>query len=383
MHVHERLLRSRHVEQRVAGGGHLAEARADDEQHVRLAHARGERRVDADADVARVARASRCRARPGVGTRHPPAASCPRGTRAGRRTRCRRPAGAADDRERPLGRLEQRGERVDVRGRRARLDDVERAARRRRRSTPRACPPAARARPGPGRPAQAVVYARAMNSGMRSTRSICATHLRKRAEHPAVVDLLERLALLLRRRDLPDEQDQRRRVLERGVHADRRLGRAGPARDHADAGTAGQLAVRLRHVGRARLVAARDQPDRRLVEAVEQLEVALARHAERDLGAVHRELVGEQLAAPARRSQTVLEVDARALELRLLVVGRVDVADRALALPLAPAARARARTPSPRSPTRRRTPGRGRSRTTTRTARTRATSPASRSGSVR
>ena len=42
------------------------------------------------------------------------------------------------------------------------------------------------------------------------------------------------------------------------------------------------------------------EPDRRLVEAVEQLEVALARHAEHELGAVHRELVGEQLPAPAR-----------------------------------------------------------------------------------
>ena len=86
MHVHERLLRPRDVEQRVAGGRHLAEPRPDDEQHVRLAHARGERRVDADPDVAGVARASRCRARPGAGTPRPPAARCPRGTRAGRRT---------------------------------------------------------------------------------------------------------------------------------------------------------------------------------------------------------------------------------------------------------------------------------------------------------
>ena len=57
--------------------------------------------------------------------------------------------------------------------------------------------------------------------------------LRHRPEHPPVVDLLERLALLLVGRDLADEQDQRRRVLERGVHADRRVRGAGPARDDA------------------------------------------------------------------------------------------------------------------------------------------------------
>ena len=62
-----------------------------------------------------------------------------------------------------------------------------------------------------------------------------------------------------------------------------------------------------------------------LVEPVEQREVALAGHAERDLGAVDRELVGEQLAA-GRLTARPLEVDVRALQLRLLLVGGVDVA---------------------------------------------------------
>ena len=56
MHVDQRLTRPRDVEQRVARGRHLAQPLADDEEHVRLAHARGERRVDADADVAGVVR---------------------------------------------------------------------------------------------------------------------------------------------------------------------------------------------------------------------------------------------------------------------------------------------------------------------------------------
>jgi hypothetical protein len=46
------------------------------------------------------------------------------------------------------------------------------------------------------------------------------------AEHLPVVDLLERLAVALLARDLADEDDQRRRVLERGVDADRRVARA-------------------------------------------------------------------------------------------------------------------------------------------------------------
>ena len=62
-------------------------------------------------------------------------------------------------------------------------------------------------------------------------------------------------------------------------------------------GPAGELAVGVGHVRRARLVAAGDQPDRRVVEAVEDVEVALARHAERELGAVDDELVDEELAA--------------------------------------------------------------------------------------
>src|SRR6185437_2291341 len=52
MDVHERLL----VDQRVAGRRHLAEPRPDDEQQVGVADALRELRVDAYADVARVAR---------------------------------------------------------------------------------------------------------------------------------------------------------------------------------------------------------------------------------------------------------------------------------------------------------------------------------------
>ena len=58
MHVDQRLLRHRRLEQCVAAGGHLAQPRADDQKHIGLLHALRELRVDADADIARVARAA-------------------------------------------------------------------------------------------------------------------------------------------------------------------------------------------------------------------------------------------------------------------------------------------------------------------------------------
>ena len=101
-------------------------------------------------------------------------------------------------------------------------------------------------------------------------------------------------------RDLADEEDHRRRVLEGGVHADRGMAGAGPARHHRDARPARELAVGLRHVGGAGLVARVDQPDRRgVVQRVKHLEVALARHAEGHVGAVDEELVDEDPAAAA------------------------------------------------------------------------------------
>ena len=44
------------VHQRIAGGGHFAETPANQQQHIRLFHAGGEGRIDADADIARIIR---------------------------------------------------------------------------------------------------------------------------------------------------------------------------------------------------------------------------------------------------------------------------------------------------------------------------------------
>ena len=83
------------------------------------------------------------------------------------------------------------------------------------------------------------------------------------------------------------------------MHPDRRLRRAGAAGDEADARSPRQLPVRLRHVRGARLVPARDEADRAVAERVEDVDVALARDAERELGAVDGELVDQELAAGA------------------------------------------------------------------------------------
>src|SRR5206468_7972078 len=90
------------------------------------------------------------------------------------------------------------------------------------------------------------------------------------SEHVAVVDLLERLAVALAARHLADEQDHRRRILERRVHADCRVARARAARHEAQARPTRELALRLCHVTRAAPVPAGDEPDLRsmLVEAV-------------------------------------------------------------------------------------------------------------------
>ena len=122
------------------------------------------------------------------------------------------------------------------------------------------------------------------------------------AERARVVDLLPGLAALERPRHVPDEQDQRRRVLLRGVHPDRRLRRARAARDEADPRAAGELAVRLRGVRGPLLVAAGDEPDRRVVERVEHGQEALAGQAEREVDPVQLELVDEDAAAVSHRS---------------------------------------------------------------------------------
>ena len=120
---------------------------------------------------------------------------------------------------------------------------------------------------------------------------------RHRPEHLAVVDLLECLAPRHLPAHLADQEEQRRRVLKGGVDPAGGMRRARATRDHADARAARELPVGVGHVRRPDLVPAGDEPERRVVEGIEHREVALTGDAEREVGAVHDQLVDEKPAA--------------------------------------------------------------------------------------
>ena len=118
-----------------------------------------------------------------------------------------------------------------------------------------------------------------------------------RAEHGAVIHFLEGLALAHPALDLADEQDHRGRVLLGDVHAGQRVGRAGAAGHHADAGFAGQLAVGVGHHGRAAFLAAHRDLDVRIVQAVQHCQIAFPGNAENVLDALGNPLVDQDVSA--------------------------------------------------------------------------------------
>ena len=120
------------------------------------------------------------------------------------------------------------------------------------------------------------------------------------AEHRAVIEFLERLALAHVAADLADEHDHRRGILARDVNAGRGIGGARPARDEADAGPAGRLADRFRHHRRGAFVPADGERDiGMIVKGVERGQIAFARHAEDMAHAMDRQLIDEDFAAGA------------------------------------------------------------------------------------
>ena len=274
MDVDERLPRIGRLEERVAARRHLAEPAADREHEVGVAKPAGDAPRPSRRRARRRSSASGCRRSPGSGTRTRPGARSPRRTPARRGSS--RPS-SRPRRRRRAGAPQPRGAREAARDpRRCGADALRLDARAVRdvgllgehvlgqREHDRPGPPGERDRERLGHvlgdPLGAVDLPR---------------RLRDAAEHLRVVELLPRLAAAKRARHLADEEEHRRRVLLRRVHADRRLRRSRPARDEADPGPPGQLPVRLGRVRRALLVAARDQPDRRVVERVEHRQVAL------------------------------------------------------------------------------------------------------------
>ena len=102
-----------------------------------------------------------------------------------------------------------------------------------------------------------------------------------RPEEAQEVDLLEGLAVACVAGHIANEQNHRRAVLKRGVHADGRIGGAGAARHKTDAGAVAEFAVRLGHVGRAAFLPVDDELDfvGVKVKTVQHREVTFARHA--------------------------------------------------------------------------------------------------------
>ena len=211
------LLRLGHVDQRVAAARRLAEPRADQQQQIGIAHPVAERRGDRDADMAGVVRMRCCRNSPGAGTTRRPAdrrlsanawmsaqalASQPPPPRI-TNGRC---AAASSARRRAMsaGRVRP-GPAGSARHRAQAAGSISMSS-------------GSASTTGPGRPEVAVWKARLTTPG-------CAPDRRSRhplgdaAEHLPVVDLLERLAPAHRARDLADQQDHRRRILARDVHA--------------------------------------------------------------------------------------------------------------------------------------------------------------------
>ena len=90
----------------------------------------------------------------------------------------------------------------------------------------------------------------------------------ERAVHGPVIDLLERFAVALVGRHLPDEQDHRRRILKRHMDAGGRVGGARSTRDHGDARPAGEFAMGLGHHGRPAFLAGCHGVDVRIVKRI-------------------------------------------------------------------------------------------------------------------
>lgn len=88
------------------------------------------------------------------------------------------------------------------------------------------------------------------------------------------VEFLECFFFPVLERDQSDEKDHRRGILPRRVQSDVRVRRARPAGDHGDAGQVGQFSFGFGHVCGPALMSTDDGVDRRVVEAIEDVEEA-------------------------------------------------------------------------------------------------------------
>ena len=128
-------------------------------------------------------------------------------------------------------------------------------------------------------------------------------------------------------RDLADQHDHRRRILKRGVDADRGVAGTRPARHQQYPGLAAQFAVGLGHKGGTALLAAGHETDfGRVVERVEDFEIALAGDAEGHLDAMGAQRRDDELAAAEGRKIALPSGRPRALTTAppFETIGRTD-----------------------------------------------------------
>ena len=119
-------------------------------------------------------------------------------------------------------------------------------------------------------------------------------------EESGEVDFLKALAILVGAVEVADEQDHRGGILESDVDPRTGVGRARAAGDEGDAGTPGHLAVGVGHVSDPAFLAADGDVDfGRVVERVEHREEAFAGNGEDAVAALDAKLVDEDLAAGA------------------------------------------------------------------------------------
>ncbi len=274
-------------EQGVALGRVISEPRAESQDHVSAANPLHQLRIGGEAQVAGVAGAVVVQqVLSAEGKRSRQVVRLEPG--AERRARFCRPAGSAEDHHRPLGRSQSHadaGKRDVVQARPRGLDPAGPRPRRWRGQQVLGQGQHDRAAAAPERDVESAVH----RLGRTLRRLELGGPLGEGAEHLVVVHLLEGAPAPMGAFDLADQQDYRGGVLLCGVDADAGVGRARPPGHHANPRTAGEFAISLGHVGGSGLVPAGDQADAvpGPGQGVEHRQVALARHAENVIDAVH------------------------------------------------------------------------------------------------
>ena len=119
------------------------------------------------------------------------------------------------------------------------------------------------------------------------------------------VDVLVRLLVHPLEVALARQRHQRRSVEEGVGDSGDQVGGAGPERPEADARTAGETAIRVRHVRTALLVADRDELDLRTRQRLVEVEGLLARYPEDMADALSLEALDEDLGGFARTGHAV------------------------------------------------------------------------------